>query len=109
MHLCVSLLGVVQKSSKLNDLSQKPLFETVSNSVSTGLKRDGHKDLYNMDKLACNNTITESIKFIKRSDKLYRRSKKPEQELNKLNEDCYYGTHLLIRIFSIDYKVIFIL
>lgn len=108
MHLCISFLEVAQRSSKLNDSSQISQFESTNNLDTTELKRDWHKDLNNTDKLNnCNSTIINRRNFIIQSEKRYRQSKEPERELKKSNKDCNYETRLLIRLFSIDYRVIF--
>lgn len=109
MHVCISFLEVVQRSSKLNESSQKPPFEITSNLDTTELKKDWRKDINNMDKHDCNSMMVNRKNFVIQSEKRYRQSTELERELKKSNEDCYYGTHQLIRLFSIDYKVIFVL
>lgn len=67
---------------------------------------DWHNDFNNTDKFDCTSTIINRRNDVKQSEKIYQQSTEPERELKKSNEDYNNETHLLIRIFSIDYKVI---
>lgn len=99
------------QSSKLEDLSQKPEVENISNS-DIKMKNDWHEDLNNTDKhgrnnVTADNTFIFSPDFTLQMDKIYKQN--TEREQNKSKSERYLGTGMLIRLLSIDYAVMMII